>query len=376
MKTASRHIPVADIVFDNRELENVEKAIRERAVSGYYGEFIKQFENEFSAFVGCKFGVAVSSGTTAIHLALTTLGIKFGDEVLVSSYTNMATFFPVIYVGATPIPIDAEPNTWNINPKLVERYVTKRTRAIIVVHIFGHPVDMDPIMEIAQRYGLYVIEDCAEAHGALYKGRPVGSIGTIGCFSFYANKIITTGEGGMITTSDENLAGRAATLKSLAFGRTDKFMHQAIGYNYRMTNVQASLGCAQMEKINRLIEAKRELAKAYYQRLNGTKYLRLPVEESYAKNVYWMYHVVLTKQVRIDRAHVMRELQERGIETRPGFTPYNMQRIFVEKGMTDPNQCPIANDLAHNAFYLPSTPYLPESDIDYVVENLLNVLER
>jgi len=371
-----RYIPVAEPIFDHGELENVTLAIREKAISGFFGQFIERFENEVASFVACRHGVAVSSGTVAIHLALLALDIGPGDEVLVATYTNMATFFPVLYVGGTPIPIDVEPDTWNIDPAQIEQHITPRTRAIIVVHIFGHPVDMDPVMEIARRHKLYVIEDCAEAHGALYKGRPVGSIGTVGCFSFYANKIITTGEGGMVTSNDEGIARRVTSLKSLAFGTADKFMHQEIGYNYRMTNLQAAIGCAQMPKIGKLIAGKRNLAAAYNRRLNGHTHLQLPVEKGYAKNVYWMYHVVLTDSRRKQRDQVMRELRERGIETRAGFTPYNMQRIFIEKGMTSPELCPVANNLARNAFYLPSTPGLPETDVDYVVESLLDVLEH
>jgi len=370
-----RHIPVADIVFDHHELEYVSQAIAEKAVSGFFGSFIKRFEDEFSAFVGCRFGVAVSSGTTAIHLALLALGIGAGDEVLVSAYTNMATYFPVLYTGATPVPVDVELGTWNIDPMQVEKLVTHQTRAIIVVHIFGHPADMDPIMEVARKHNLAVIEDCAEAHGAIYNGQPVGSIGNIGCFSFYANKIITTGEGGMVTTNDESVAKRIASLKSLAFGAEDKFMHCAVGYNYRMTNLQAALGCAQMTKIERLIEGKRKLAAAYNQRLKGTEHLRLPIEKHYAKNVYWMYHIVLTNNGRKMRNQVMMKLQEHGIETRTGFIPYNMQQIFIERGMTAPELCPVANNLAFNAFYLPSTPNMPVADIDYITDNLLEVLK-
>lgn len=370
-----RHIPVADTVFDGTEIEYVSRAIADKAVSGSFGSFIQQFENEFSAFVGCKYGVAVSNGTNAIHLALAALGIGAGDEVLVATYTNMATFFAVLYVGATPIPIDVELDTWNIDPRLVEQHLTKRTRAIIVVHVFGHPVDMDPIMEIARRHNLFVIEDCAEAHGALYKNQPVGSIGIVGCFSFYANKIITTGEGGMLTTNDRNLAKRAASLKSLAYGATDRFMHESVGYNYRMTNLQAALGCAQMRKLSHLIDGKRRLADSYNRLLSGIRSLYLPVEKSYAKNVYWMYHVVLTEHCLKRRDEVMGQLKTRGIETRPGFVPYNMQNIFIEKGMTKPDDCPVASRLASDAFYLPSTPTMPESDITYVASNLLEVLK-
>lgn len=372
---SDHYIPVADTSFDNAEMANVIDAIKGKAVSGFFGSYIQRFEREFAEFVGCKFGVAVSNGTTAIHLALSTLGIGPGDEVLVSTYTNMATFFPVLYNGAVPIPVDVEQDTWNLAPRLIEERITKRTRAIIVVHIFGHPVDMDPIMDMARRHGLHVIEDCAQAHGALYKGRVVGSIGTIACFSFYANKIITTGEGGMVTTNDSNLAERASLLKSLAYGADERFMHEAVGYNYRMTNIQAALGCAQMQKIEALIAGKRRLASEYTRRLSGLPCLRLPVEREYAKNVYWMYHVVLDQRGAKDRARVMKELRDRGIESRPGFVPYNMQKIFVERGLVKQESCPVANELARNAFYLPSAPNLSDTDIDYVANSLMEILK-
>jgi perosamine synthetase len=286
----------------------------------------------------------------------------------------MATFFPVLYQGATPIPIDIEPDTWNIDPTQLTSKITGRTKAIVVVHIFGHPVDMDPVLEIAAKRGLYVIEDCAEAHGALYKGKPVGSLGTVGCFSFYSNKIITTGEGGMITTNDARLAARSASIKSLAFGKINKFMHEDVGYNYRLTNVQAAIGCAQMDKIERLIRMKRDLAGRYTERLRGTEQLQLPLEKDYAKNVYWMYHVVLRQNARIDRDTLLVMLADKGIETRPGFLPYNMQEIFIRRGMVREDDCPTANQVGRNSFYLPSTPTLADADVDYVCETLRSLL--
>ena len=229
------HVPVGKPLLGDIETRYVTDAVSKGEISGFFGSYIGKFEKEFAAFCGAKEAVTVSSGTTALHLALATLKIGPGDEVLVSSFTNMATFFAVLYQGATPIPIDSEEGTFNIDPRLIEEKITPRTRAILVVHIYGHPADMDPIMAIAKKHNLRVIEDAAEAHGAEYKGRKTGSIGDIGCFSFYANKIITTGEGGMLTTNDSALAAEARSLKALAFGTENKFMHRAIGYNYRMT---------------------------------------------------------------------------------------------------------------------------------------------
>jgi len=234
------YIPVSQPILGEEETQYVLSALADKAISGFYGEYIGRFEREFSSYCDCSQGVATSSGTTALHLALAALGIGGGDEVLVSTFTNMATCFAVLYQGATPVPVDIEPDTWNINPALIEEKISEKTKAILVVHIYGHPVDMDPILSIAKRHGLYVVEDCAEAHGALYKGRKAGSLGDVGCFSFYANKIVTTGEGGMLTTNNAKLADKARSLRSLAFGTGNKFMHQDIGFNYRLTNLQAA----------------------------------------------------------------------------------------------------------------------------------------
>src|SRR5713226_2746536 len=244
-----KHIPVSTPWLGETESECLNDALKKGAISGFYGDYLPLFENEFAEYCECKFGVAVTSGTTALHLGLVALGIKPGDEILVSTLTNMATIFAILYIGAKPIPIDIEPDTLNLNPRLLGQHVTPRTRAALVVHLFGHPVDMDPVLELARKHDLFVIEDCAEAHGATYKGRKVGGLGDAGCFSFYANKIITTGEGGMITLNDAEMAERARNLKGLAFGDSNKFMHKDIGVNYRMTNLQAALGCAQLEKI-------------------------------------------------------------------------------------------------------------------------------
>lgn len=367
------HIPVSQPFLDQDETEHVLSALTSKAISGLYGEYIAEFEKAFSAYCGCSYGVATSSGTTALHLATASLGISSQDEVLVSSFTNMATFFAILYQGAAPVPIDIEPDTWNINPALIEEKITKRTKAILVVHIYGHPVDIDPILNIAKKYRLYVIEDCAEAHGALYKGQKAGSLGDIGCFSFYANKIVTTGEGGMLITNDAKLADKARSLKSLAFGTSNRFMHQDIGFNYRMTNLQAAIGCAQMKKIDRVIEKKRQIAQYYNQTLKDIPGLQLPVEKNYARDVYWMYHVVLHKEFGCPRERVMGKLKDYGIETREAFIPFNMQEFAIQRGWVKGDECPVANYVAKNGFYLPSGPVLTEEELEYIVDKLKTI---
>ena len=369
-------IPVSAPWLDEEESRHVNHALQQGAISGFFGDYLPRFEGEFAAYCGCAHGVAVSSGTTALHLALATLRIGPGDEVLVSTLTNMATFFAVHYVGATAVPIDVEADTLNLDPALLERHVTPRTRAILVVHLFGHPVDMDPVLEVARRHNLYVVEDCAEAHGAEYKGRRVGGLGDAGCFSFYANKIITTGEGGMVTFHDAGLADRARNLKGLAFGADNKFMHTDIGFNFRMTNLQAAIGHAQFGKIDRIIERKREIAAYYNQRFAAVAGLQLPVEAAYARNVYWMYHVVLRGARAGQRAQVMQRLAAAGIETRETFIPYNLQETYIARGWTRPELCPVANDVAYAGFYLPSGVELSAEELDYVATTFLRILDE
>lgn len=377
MNQVRTFLPVSSPSLGAREIQYVTEALGVGEISGTHGRFLDRFEREFADYCNCSHGVATSNGTTALHLAVASLGIGPGDEVLVSTLTNMATFFAVLYQGATPVPVDVEEDTWNLNPALLESLLTPRTKAILVVHLYGHPADMDPILECARQHHLHVIEDAAEAHGALYKRKKAGSLGDIGCFSFYANKILTTGEGGMITTNDPVIAERARSLRSLAYGPARRrFMHSAVGFNYRMTNLQAALGCAQMERIEEVIENKRRVARLYTEQLSGFPEVQLPAEKSYAKCVYWMYHIVLRGFPVKNRDLVMQLLAERGIETRPAFIPYNLQEVFIRDGLTQSELCPVANRIAEGGFYLPSSASLTEEDIRCVSRHLKDVLDH
>ena len=368
-------IPVSEPFIDEREGEAVADAMRRVALSGHMQDYIVRFEHEFSEYCGVKYGVATNNGTTSLHLALAALGIGPGDEVLVSSYTNMATFFAVLYQGATPVPIDIEPDTWNMNPDLLERALTPRTRAIIPVHIFGHPVDMDPVMDFAQTRELIIVEDAAQSHGAIYKGRKTGSLSDAASFSFYSNKIITTGEGGMVVTSNPAIAERCRSFRNLCYGRgVDRFMHQAIGFNYRMSNLHAAIGWAQVPKIERNVAKKRQIASWYQERLGKCLELQLPIEKPWARNVYWMYHVMLTTACRSDRQTITNRLLEKGIETRPGFTPFNQQNIAHERGLASAGDCPVANHVGANAFYLPSGVTLEMEQVNQVCDALLEAV--
>lgn len=369
-------IPVSQPHVSELEIKYVNEALNSNAISGVFGEFIEKFELDFAKFCESTYAVSCSNGTTALHLALVAAGVKEGDEVLVSTLTNMASFFAVLYLNAKPIPVDIDLQTLTMDPVDLAKKITKKSRAIMVVHLFGHPTDMDPISDLAQAHNLIIIEDCAEAHGATYKGRKVGSLGHAGCFSFFANKILSTGEGGMITTDDPEIAKRARSLKALAFGSSNKFMHNDIGFNYRMTNLQAAIGCGQMNQADVLVEKRRQIAHFYSERLATYQdYLFLPVEMEYAKSSYWMYHIVLRDSLVTKRSLIMRALKEVGIETREGFIPYNMQQIFIERGWTKPEDCPNANKVAYASFYLPTGPAISEPELNYVATKLTSILD-
>lgn len=359
-------IRLARPFIGEEETQAVIAALQNTEISGLFGDYITKFEEGFAKYCECEYGIAVSNGTVALHLALAALGIGLGDEVLVSTFTNMATFFAVLYTGATPIPIDIEMDTWNMNPKLLEDRINSKTKAILVVHIYGHPVDMDKVSAIAKKHNLFVIEDAAEAHGALYKGRKIGSLSDIACFSFFANKILTTGEGGMLTTNNESFAAKARSLKSLAYGTENKFMHSDIGFNYRMSNIHAAIGYAQLPKVEEVIRRKREIARIYGEELGDIPELQLPVERDYARNVYWMYHIVLRGRCMGQRTFVMDYLAMHGIETRPAFVPANMQKVFIERGFTREDDCPNASYVGENGFYIPCSPDITLGECKYV----------
>src|SRR5262245_5760519 len=366
-----RMIPVFEPDISETEIESVLAALRRGEISGSFGTAIPEFERLFAAYVGCKHGVAMSSGTTALHAAVAAANIGPGDEVLVSALTNIATALAVAHNGATPVPVDSEAITWNLDLDLVERLITPRTRAIIPVHVYGHPVDMDRLMRFADAHDLLVIEDCAESHGATVRGRMTGGFGQMGCFSFYANKIITTGEGGMVTTNDDALAERLRLLRNLAFTQP-RFRHELLGYNFRMTGMQAAMGVVQVKRIESIIGDKRRMAAAYNRALAPLEWLQLPAEAEWARNVYWMYGVVIRPESRLQRADVVRSLEKAGIETRTFFCPMNAQPALQRlPGFRDVS-CPIAEGLWARGFYLPSSAKLTEAEIDQVADALAN----
>jgi perosamine synthetase len=305
-----------------------------------------------------KHGIAVSNGTTALHLALVALGIGPGDEVIVPTLTFIATANAVHYTGATPVFADSEAQTWNMDPADVARRVTTRTKAIIPVHVYGHPVNMGPILDLAAQHKLWVIEDAAEAHGARYLDKRVGSIGNVGVFSFYGNKIITTGEGGMLTTDDDDLAERARFLRDHAMSPIKRYWHTEIGYNYRMTNIQAAMGVAQMEKIEEYVERKRKIARSYSHALQGIPGISLPPEAPWATSVYWMYSILVAAPYPVSRDELMAILRAHNIDSRPFFYPVHTQPPY-----NTADTLPVADCLSRKGINLPSAVTLTEADI-------------
>ena len=358
-------IEVFEPIIGEEEIEAVVAALRRGEISGSFGESIPAFEQEFATYVGCEYGIAVSNGSTALHVAVAAAGIGPGDEVLISSSTNIATALAVIHNGAIPVPVDSENVTWNLDLDLIEGLITDKTKAIIPVHLYGHPVDMDRLMEIARRHNLLVIEDCAESHGATCRGRMTGSFGDMACFSFYANKVITTGEGGMITTNNAELAERLCLLRNLAFTKP-RFRHEEAGFNFRMTGIQAAMGRAQFAKIDHILSEKRRVAHTYNEFLRDVDGLQLPHEAEWARNVYWMYSVVVQPEFGITRDQLMDSLRAAEIDTRTFFCPMNQQPCLLALPDFRAVPCPVADGLWDNGLYLPSTYSLSEDVIKQV----------
>ena len=365
-------IAVFEPDIGEEEIAAVADAIRRGEISGSFGQSIQRFEEAFADYSDCKFGVAVSSGTTALQLAVAALELKPGDEILVSASTNIATALAAYHNNLIPIPVDSERRTWNLDIDLIEDLITLRTRAIIPVHLFGHPVAMDRVCEIARRNNLAVIEDCAESHGATFHGRKTGSFGDMGCFSFYANKIITTGEGGMIVTNKPHLAEKLKLLRNLAF-TTPRFRHEVAGYNFRMTGYQAAMGTVQCKKIESIIAQKIRVAKTYDRFLRSVPGLQLPAPVTRGRHVYWMYGVVVQPEFGMTRDELQERLRQADVDTRTFFCPMNLQPALEKQPGYRRLECPVAESLWKNGFYLPSSATLSEKTIHNIAEEILRI---
>ena len=366
-----RMIPVCEPTLMGNELEYVTDCVKSNWISSH-GKYIEQFESGFAKFCGVKHGVGCFNGTVAIHLALEALGIGKGAEIIVPSFTMIASANACIYAGARPVLVDADKETWTIDVNKIKERITKKTRAIMPVHIYGHPCDMKPIWELAERYNLKVIEDAAEGHGAEYNGKRAGSLSDAAAFSFYANKILTMGEGGAVTTDDDKVADKVRLLRNHAF-TPNRFVHEVLGFNYRITNIQAAIGLAQVENADKLVEMRRRNAKLYMDLLSDVDGIVLPAEKRWAKNVYWMFGIVADK-FGLSRDEIMVKMRERGVDTRAFFVPMHSQPVFANNWAIDlrfpdvHGHFPVADWLGRNGFYFPSASHLTEEQIRFVVD--------
>ena len=367
-------IPLVKPVFDGNELAYVTDCIRSGWVSSK-GKYVMEFEEKFGEYVGHPNTLAVSNGTVALHLALVTLGVGPGDEVIVPNLTFAAPVNAVLYVGATPVLVDVDPMTMAIDSVLATAAISKRTRAIIPVHLYGHPADMTSIMDLAEKYNLFVIEDCAEALGSRYQGKHVGNFGDVATFSFFGNKTITTGEGGMLIFRESPMRDRAKILRDHGMSPKRRYWHDEVGYNYRLTNIQAAIGLAQMEKVEFFVGRKRWLAEQYNMRLSNIEYLQLPVEKDEALNSYWIYTVVLLPPLTRKRDEIINLLKQSGIESRPVFYPMHRMPPYKHFKMVGESYR-VSSGLSDGGISLPSSIYVEEVEIRRVCNVLSSNLKR
>jgi perosamine synthetase len=347
-------VPVNEPLLDGNEAAYLAQCVETGWISSE-GPFVKKLEEEFAVKVGRRYAVAVTNGSAALEAAVAATGILPGDEVILPTFTIISCAAAIIRAGAVPVLVDCDAKTWNMDVNQVEARITKKTSAIMAVHIFGLPTDMDAILELADRHGLKVIEDAAEAHGQTYNGRPCGSFGDVSTFSFYPNKLVTTGEGGMIVTDDAELAETCRSLRNLCFKPEQRFIHDALGWNFRMTNLQAAVGVAQLERLDEFIEIKRRIGDKYWDLLGGTNGVQLPVRSTpYAKNIYWVFGVVLDDDVSFDAREAMSRMAKHAIGTRPFFWPMHEQPVLQRLGYFADERHPVSEKIARRGFYVPS----------------------
>jgi perosamine synthetase len=369
-------IPVCEPSITSADIDAVTGCMADGWVSST-GPVIERFEARWAEYCGRRFGVAVTNGTAALEVAVEALALDPGSEIILPSFTIISCATAILRAGCVPVVVDCDPETWCMTADLVAARITPRTRAIMPVHIYGHPIDMDPLMSLAERHGLAVIEDAAEVHGAEYRSaggwRRCGSFGAASCFSFYANKIVTTGEGGMVLTDDAALAARLRSLRNLCFGPV-RFVHDRLGHNLRLTSLQAALGLAQVDRIDALLMRKRAIASRYLDLLAGTQGLALPVMRDWARPVFWVFGVVLDDTVPFDAREFAARLRARGVDTRPFFVGMHEQPALRELGLFTEDSLPVTERIARRGLYLPSGPTLTDSDIERVAATVREVL--
>jgi len=373
-------IPVNEPLIGDREKELVMECLNTGWISSE-GPFVSQFEEAFSRRVDRKHGIACANGSAALDLAVAALKLGPGDEVILPSFTIISCAAAIVRAGATPVVVDADPTTWNMVPQQVADAITPQTAAIMVVHIYGLPVDMDPILELAERHGLAVIEDAAELIGGTYNGKPCGSFGTISTFSFYPNKHITTGEGGMVVTNDNALAERCRSLRNLCFQPKQRFVHDELGWNYRMTNLQAALGLAQLERLDSAIDIKKRMGAYYETLIQGLDILdqcftRQCPQTLYAQNIYWVFGLCLNDDLSCHRQLICSQLHAAGVGTRPFFWPIHRQPVLTNAGLFSSVCLPVSEKLANQGFYLPSGLVLKADDQEAIVHHLQTIIAK
>ena len=368
-------IPVNAPVITPESKALVARALEEGWISSA-GPYVENFEQEFAKYLGVKHAITVNTGTAALHIALVAAGIGPGDEVIVPAFTMAASWMAVMYTGAKPIFIDVDPEIYTINPDLIKAAITAKTKAIMPVHIYGHPADMDPILAIAQEHHLLVIEDAAEAHGATYHGKLVGGLGDINAFSFYANKIITTGEGGMVTTNNDQMAAIARRMKDLAHSPKKRFVHDALGYNYRLTSLQAALGSGQLMHVDDFLATKRHMAQKYQAGLAGIPGLTLPLTRDWATHVYWMYAIVINEaEFGMSKDEFRAKLLANGVDTRDFFYAPSTQPALTSVGLGQ-GSFPVTERIAATGCYLPSGLAITDDQITTVCETIRSICPK
>jgi perosamine synthetase len=360
------YIPVNEPLVNGNEKKYLLECIETGWISSE-GAFVHQFEEQFAAKVGRKYSVAVSNGSAALDVAISALKIGQGDEVILPTFTIISCAAAIVRSGAIPVVVDCDPVTWNMDVSQIEGKITSRTKAIMIVHIYGLPVDLAPLLAIANKYGLKIIEDAAEMLGQTYKGVPCGSFGDISTFSFYANKHITTGEGGMLVTDNAEIADRCRSLRNLCFQPQQRFVHEELGWNFRMTNLQAALGVAQLERIDEFVIRKRIMGEKYTEYLSDIPGLQLPLAKTeYANNIYWVFGLVLKDEVHLNVSEVIMYLQKHNIGSRPFFWPMHEQPVFKKMGLFNEESCPVAEIISRRGFYIPSGLALTEEQLKEV----------
>ena len=360
-------IPVNEPLLDGNEKKYLNECIDTGWISSE-GPFVKQFEAKFAETVRRKHAITVCNGSVALDAAVVALDIQAGDEVILPTFTIISCGAAIVRAGGIPVVVDCDPLTWNMDVSQIEAKITPKTKAIMVVHIYGLPVDMNPVLELADKYGLKIIEDAAEMHGQTYRDKPCGSFGDISTFSFYPNKHVTTGEGGIIVTDDDSLAEKCRSLRNLCFQPLRRFIHEELGWNLRFTNLQAAVGLAQLERLPEFVQRKRKMGAFYTELLAEVSQLELSlVKTDYAESIYWVYGMIIKDDVPFDAAEAMQRLREKKIGTRPFFWGMHEQPVFHKMGLLKDVSCPVAERLSRRGFYVPSGLALTEDQMKQVV---------